>query len=507
MDADKGDSYLTRRTRMRPRRLNLVRKVSDELSDRPSDSSAPRLMTARHPRAVGTFGPSVQEWSLNRPGMHMRPLTDWRWWQQLALNRAFEHDERGQLVWQTVLLSAPRQTGKSYLERAVLGWRIHQAEAFGGAQDVLHVAHKLVAAQEVWRPAARWAIGEYGRPAVRWANGEQQIELPDGSRWMIQAATDGAGVAFSLSMVLVDEAWRVARHVVDAALSPTMAETEQPQLWLVSTAGTSQSDLMMAYRSLALAMERPADGDSLLMLEWSAPPDPDLDIDSVDVWRDASPFWDARREARLRKARAEVTEVEFRQQWLNQWVPTVAAPVFEPSIWPRMEWLGAMPAGRLAFGFDLAADRSHASVLAVCNGVAEVIDHRAGASWLPVRLAELAARWSPIAIGCDGSGPAASVADQLTDTDAGRLLTMLNGKQLAIACGQLFDAITDGQLAARPNEHLERAVLHAQRRPYGQSWVFARSNGDASCVPLLALVTAVWAAEHSAEVVEASQIW
>ena len=63
--------------------------------------------------------------------------------------RAFEHDEDGRLVWRTVMVSAPRQVGKSYLERIACGWRMHQGERFGGPQDVLHVAHKLVGAQEV----------------------------------------------------------------------------------------------------------------------------------------------------------------------------------------------------------------------------------------------------------------------------------------------------------------------------------------------------------------------
>ena len=473
----------------------------------PEDAAYPRLMTGPHPRMAGTWGPECADWALERAGMHLRPLKQLRWWQQLALSRALEHDESGALLWQTVLISAPRQVGKSYLERIALGWRQHQAEWFGQPQDCLHVAHKLVAAQEVWRPAARWAYATYGRQSVRWANGEQQIELPDGSRWMIQAATDGAGVAFSLSMVLVDEAWRVPRHVVDAALAPTMAEAEQPQLWLVSTAGTSASDLMMAYRALAIALEQPQPDSSLLMLEWSAPPDPDLDIDDPSVWRSCSPYWDERRRARVAKARTEVPEVAFRQQWLNQWVPTVNAPLFDPSIWPRMEWVGPVPPGPLAFGVDIAPDRSHASIVAHCSGVAELVDHREGAAWVPVRLVELVSRWEPVAIGLDGTGPAAGVADQLRDTDARDLLCVLTGRQLAAACGAVFDAITEGRLTARPDDHLERAVLHAQRRPYGQAWVFQRSNGDTSCVPLLALTLAHWAADHASVPVERSQIW
>jgi hypothetical protein len=474
----------------------------------PEDSAFPRLMTGAHPRLAGSYGQEVADWAVLNPDLHLKRLEGLRWWQRLALDRALEHDAAGKLLWQTVILSAPRQTGKSYLERIVCAWRISQAERFGQPQDVLHVAHKLVAAQEVWRPAARWALRRHGKGAVRLSNGEQQIELPDASRWMVQAATDGAGVAFSLSMVLVDEAWRIARHVVDGALLPTMAEAEQPQLWLVSTAGTSQSDLMLAYRAVALALDHPRARDSTLLLEWSAPPDPDLDITDPAVWRACQPFWDDRRADRMAKAHSDTSETMFRQQWLNQWVPTITAPLFTPEQWEQLAWVGNVPDGPLALGVDVANDRSHATIVAITNGVAEVVDHRPGAAWVPERIQDLVARWHPVAIGLDGTGPASTVADQLADDDeCGRLLVTMTGRHLATACGLVFDAITDGTLAARHSEHLTAAVVTARQRPYGQAWVFQRTGGEASGVPIIALAAAYWAAEHAPEVVEESRIW
>ena len=465
-------------------------------------------MTGRHPRATGTYGPEVAAWALDRPRMHLRPLKAFRWWQELALSRAFEHDAAGRLVWRTVMVSAPRQVGKSYLERVACGWRLHQGERFGGPQDVLHVAHKLVGAQEVWRPAARWSVATYGRDAVRLANGEQRIEIPDGSRWMIQAANEGAGVAFSLSMVLVDEAWCVSRTVVDAALAPTMAEAEQPQIWLVSTAGESaRSELMAGYRALALGLEDPGPEDDILLLEWSAPPDPDLDIDDPEVWRSASPHWDDRRLLAVREARRNIGELEFRQQWLNQWVPQLSPPLFDANAWPAARWEDLLPAGRPSFGVDVAADRSAAWIVAAVHGVVEVVDTRPGVSWVPGRLLELLAAWDPLAIGLDGTGPAATIADQLVPTDAAGRLVVLTGRQMTTAAQEAYDGITDGRVRARGHPDLDHAVGAAQRRTVGQAWTFVRQVGDVSCSPLLAAVGALWAAEHAPEAVEVSQIW
>ena len=197
------------------------------LHQMPRSATLPRLMSGRHPDAVGSYGHECIRLA-ERGRLQPKRSAGTRWWQRLALLRALEHDADGQLVWPMVVLSGPRQVGKSWLERMVCNWRIHQGERFGEEQALLHVAHKLLAAQEVWRPVARSlsAVAD-----VRWTNGEQQIELEDGSRWMIQAANDGAGVSFSLSMGLVDEAWRVHRQVVDEGIEPTMAEAASTQMW------------------------------------------------------------------------------------------------------------------------------------------------------------------------------------------------------------------------------------------------------------------------------------
>ena len=473
----------------------------------PPSASPPRLMTGRHPRAVGTYGPALEAWALERPELHPWRLEAFRWWQRLALSRALEHDGDGRLVWRTVVLSGPRQVGKSWLERSVIGWRQHSARVFGRPQDCLHVAHKLQAAQEVWRPAAKWAAHTYGRGAVRWANGEQQIELPDGSRWLIQAATDGAGVAFTLSMALVDEAWAVAPHIVNSGIAPTLAEAEQPQLWLVSTANPASTDLVREYRAQALALEPPTAEASLLLLEWSAPPDPDIDLDDPDVWRAASPYWDDNRALVVAEQRRQVTETDFRSQWLNQWVQVPTAPLFDAERWKQAEWLGALPSSSLVFGADIAGDRSHAVIVAYAGGVVEVVESLPGAGWVAGRLAELHKAWAPVAIGIDGSGTAATIADDLRDDPAAAQLVVLRARDLAAASGQTFDAISEGRLVHRPHADLTAAVSSAKRRAYGQAWAWARQVGDVSGVPLLAVTVALWASEHAPDLVEKSQIW
>lgn len=489
---------------------NWAAYIREVLRNAPESARIPRLMSAIHPDAVGSYGAEAQLWA-EHASLQPRQSDGTRWWQTLALERALEHDRDGVLCWPTVVVSAPRQVGKSWLERIVCGWRMRQMDRFGGQpQDILHVAHKLDAAQEVWRPAARAAKRDGS--AVRWANGEQRIELPDGSRWMIQAANDGAGVAFSLSMALVDEAWRVARQVVDDAIQPTMAESVSPQTWLVSTAGTSESDLMLSYRAAAIAaMDAGAPGE-VLLLEWSAPPLEDLDLDDVDVWRDSSPHWDQRRADAVRRARQTAEERAFRQQWLNQWVPAESRPLLEGARWEALATLEG-PEPVLTFGVDVSPDRAYGIVAAYGgNAVVELaaVSPRAGdmeppagagAAWIAPWLLERAdahgGRWL---VGLDASGPAATIAAQLRGTALEHRVVPMSGRDTATASAGLYDRMTGYPAGVRLRVHpmLQAAVLGARWRTYGQARTFARDeSGGTSGVPLVAAAAAVWSAERA----------
>lgn len=284
----------------------------------------PRLETATPERVRGSYGEQAAAWVHDVYGMTLRP------WQRYALDRALEHDADGQLVWPTVMVTVGRQSGKSWLSRAVCLWRLHNQELFGEEQTILHVANRRSTAMEVMRPAGLWAAKQYGDRSVKWGNMESGIYLPTGDRWMIHAANESAGVGYSVSMVFVDEAWKVKREVVDDALAPTMSERMQPQLWLVSTAGDSTSDLMTTYRTRAIDQLADPGPGAILILEWSAPAD--ANPDDRETWRWASPEWSERREKFLHQQWSNIEESAWRREWLNQWV-TRADHWLKDSIW------------------------------------------------------------------------------------------------------------------------------------------------------------------------------
>ena len=297
----------------------------DQLRDVPRDASWPRLMTAPHPLAVGSYGQELCDYARHRSG---QPL--W-WWQQLVSMRLLEHDADGRLLWASLLLSMTRQVGKSWWLRELCMWRIHQAQRYGETQLVLYTGKDISVCKEVQRPARAWAHGNaHAGYRVRETNGQEEISTPDDSRWMLRAKDSVYG--YSASLAAVDEAWHVSAAAVEDGLEPTMAEREQPQLVLVSTAHRKATGLMLARR--ADAMEQLASPAEVLLVEWSAPAD--ADMDDPQAWRAASPRWTDRRQGIVARnlARAlsghsddpdEDDPLEsFRAQWLNVWPAQVA---------------------------------------------------------------------------------------------------------------------------------------------------------------------------------------
>jgi hypothetical protein len=308
-----------------------------DLAEIPPDATPPRYMTGPHPDAVGSYGPDFCAWVDETPGLHPRKTTGLRWFQRVVAYRVLEHDREGRLVWRNVLITLARQLGKSWLLRALICWRIQHPELFEDEdQTVVYMAHRMPTANEVWRPAARWAVSQDWH--VRWANGEQLIEAPDGGRWMIKAATDGVGVGFALSVIVCDESWMVPRSVIEAA-DPALSESISPQLLLVSTAGDSASDLFGTYRNSALA-QLDAPGNTLIV-EWSAPKA--LSPEDPVAWRMASPHWSERRESEILDKLSKLEALEFAQNFLNIWVDVAhgrpkepGLPVFAESEWAEL---------------------------------------------------------------------------------------------------------------------------------------------------------------------------
>lgn len=307
------------------------------LLDVPVDASVPLAMTPPHPDAVGSYGAEACAWIERTQRIALR------WWQRLAITRQLEHDDAGRLLWRVLVESAPRRVGKSTRLRGVALWRLeHGADLFGETQLVLSTGKDVAITREIQQRAWLWAESEAGWKVGR-GRGSEQIETPQGDRWLAKAKD--AVYGFDVSLAMVDEAWGVDPAAVDEGLEPATLERPSPQLHLTSTAHRRATSLMRRRIGDALAAD---DGETLLLL-WGAAPG--ADPGDPETWRAASPHWSEQRghliasryaAALAGEADPEADDLDpaagFAAQYLNQWSlrPTTAAPgvpVVEEDVW------------------------------------------------------------------------------------------------------------------------------------------------------------------------------
>lgn len=337
----------------------------------PKNASWPRLMSAPHPRAVGSLGVEFTKWARRELGLELR------WWQQLFVTRLLEVDAEDRLVWDSALLSVARQCGKSTQLWALCDWRCEQSVRFGEDQLILLTADSLDSSkivQGLAKDRAR-ALGF----KVREGAGDLEISRPH-ARWLVRSQSGVVG--HSASFAVADEAHKVTLRAVVEKLEPTTVEKTQSQVLLSSTAASECTTLMPTRR--AAAMARLADPADELMVEWSAPRD-SLIVDE-SAWRAASPHWSPERERKIR-ALAEAAApyeqdqpdhelvVAMHTQWFNWWPQIGVAGVRGEELVDGDRWRAAVcdldAEGPLVIGVE--AHHNRGAAVAFC---ATLVDGR-----------------------------------------------------------------------------------------------------------------------------------
>jgi hypothetical protein len=348
-----------------------------DLGDAPPDFSWPRYMTGQHPSAVGSWGADAERWIEAEHGVVLRH------WQRFALRRQLEHDANGVLVWQSVIESTPRRAGKSIRLRCVALYRIAHSELFGEQQLALHTGKDAFIAREIHRRAWNWAK-LYGWH-VRQQNGSEEIETPDGSRWLVRGTPSVYG--YDVGLGIIDEGWGVDPIVVDDGLEPALMERTNPQLWLLSTAHRRATSLMRKRIDTALAEIRDGDVTDTLLMLWCAGRDDA--IGDPETWRRASPYWSDQRlrmiggkydRAVRGEADAEVDDPDplegFRAQYLNVWPPASRKRITPGrALVTDAEWASVQAGSRPSSAPAVAAVESWFSE-GVCAALAWVVDGR-----------------------------------------------------------------------------------------------------------------------------------
>lgn len=416
-------------------------------------------------------------------------------WQERFLVQLLAENRLGHWAAPEACLLVPRQNGKSY----VLAARILAGLFLTGEELITYTAHRVDTALEVFNLVDRLArshpdLEAQIKSTVR-TGGKETLHMRSGARFKIVARARATGRGFTGDCLIMDEALELRDHAPINALLPTLATRPNAQLIYASSAGDKGSVVLASVRDRGVRESDP----SLLFVEYAA--ERDADPDDEDQWLASNPGApELITLAAIRRERARMSLDGFRQERLGIWAHELARAIIPPLVWQRSTRLYELPtdSAALSIAFDLATDRSHATIVVAQrtfdgNVHVRVSNHADADDWLVERLSTFAAAYD-VPISYDMTGPGRDIADKLARADVA--VDAINQRDFSTSCARLLSGLTAQTITHHPDLALDQAAEVAVARKTGELWTINRRHAPLPVTPLCAAALAVWALEH-----------
>jgi phage terminase large subunit-like protein len=278
-------------------------------------------------------------------------------WQEHAIIEACRVKDNNKWASSTVGILVARQNGKTHLLRTRIlaglfmwdeGLQVGVAQNRDIALETFRQVVTIIDSYDWLRKKVK---------SVTRANGREEIELKNGCRYKILAPTEGSARGLSVDQVYLDEARQHKTTHAFAALAYTMQARPNPQMWVVSNAGDSNSVVLNRLRERALRVIEDGADDPITWLEWSA--EPNKKLSDPEGWVQANPALGYLIDEDTIKARLSDDPAIVQTELLCQWVDTLSSP------WPYGYWNAATtPNLKLSndrptfFGLEVSPDRT-----------------------------------------------------------------------------------------------------------------------------------------------------
>lgn len=463
----------------------------------PTQSSTPRLSDAARylvlPKGIVSTGWPAVARLLVALGVAFDP------WQSGAGSAILGKRADGQYAADTVVLSIPRQVGKTFL----LGAIVFALCIINPGLLVIWTAHHTRTTDESFADMREFATKPKAAKhvkTIRAANGQQGIHFHNGSRILFGAREQGFGRGFKkVSILLLDEAQILTESAMDN-LVPTTAQAENPLILMAGTPPRPRDpgEVFTNLRAEAIAAGT-GNGDTFF-LEFSA----DEDADPLDrkQWGKANPSYPHRTRARaILRMFKHLGTASFRREALGIWDATSQVlPVIDPQEFAALS--GPDPkSAPISYGIRFSADGSRVAVAGAkateAGAFVEVIavhtgSTSSGLSSLTAWLTERANKCDAIVI--DGKAGAGALNEALLDTGVNhRKIVRPTFDGVITASANLVEMVREREITHSGQPGLQAAVADAQRRPIGNAggWGFGPISEDGDVTPLEAVALAV----------------
>ena len=459
-------------------------------------------MAARKKKLVGAIKPRLANTPLKGPNklqdvldlaeLIKMPLMPW---QEHVLRDALTVDKDGNWIRKTNLILVARQNGKTHLTRMLILAHLLKWES----KNVIIASSNRAMALDTFRQVAQVFESNENLmalvKAIRYANGTESIEMKDGRRLDVVAATRDGSRGRTADALFLDEVREWSEEGYRAAMPVTRARPNA-HTFLTSNAGDAFSTVLNELRERAL--DNPP--KSFGFYEYSAPQY--CKIDDPKSWALANPAlgYTVTKEA-LEESVATSPIENTRTELLCQWIDSLSSPWPHGILEDTSDSTLEMSVGAYTvFGFDVSPSRRNASLVIgqilpdgrVGVGVAQTWESQVSVDDLKIAadIKAWADNYRPRQI-CFDKYTAQSIADKLTN--AGCITQDISGAAFYQACGDLLDGLVNHRVVHSGQENWVQQMNNCAAKTNDSSWriVKRKSAGDVSGAIATAMVVHV----------------
>jgi len=413
-------------------------------------------------------------------------------WQKFVLDDMMKVDAKGNFVRKSNLILVARQNGKTHLARMRVIWGLF----YGNEKNHLIMSSNRGMALTSFRDIA-WTIehNDFLKSqvkAIRYANGTESIELLNGARLDVVAATRDGSRGRTADFLWIDELREIEEEAFRAATPVTRARPNSQSLF-TSNAGDAFSTVLNDMRERALSYPPKSFG----FYEYSAPQY--CKIEDRAAWALANPaLGHTITEEAIEESIATSPIESTRTETLCQWIDSLQSPWPHGVLEATSDSTLTMSPGPLTyFAFDVSPSRRNASLVA-----GQLLpDGKIGFGLLQTWESAVAVDDLKIAVDvkswCEQYMPrgvmfdkytTASIADRLQNS--GVMTEDVSGQRFYQACGDLLDALVNGRVVHSGQEELVAQFNNCAAKVNDSAWriVKRKSAGDVSAPISVAMV-------------------
>ena len=413
-------------------------------------------------------------------------------WQEYVLKDMLTVDTKGKWIRKTNLLLIARQNGKTHLARMLILAHLIKWET-----NVLIMSSNRSMALDTFRQVTDILENNDHLKGfvkqIRYANGTESIEMLNGTRLDVVAATrDGSRGRSVNGLLFIDEVREISEEGFRAATPVTRAHPNSHTL-LCSNAGDAFSTVLNDLRERAISYPPKSFG----FYEYSAPQY--CDIWDRKAWALANPSlgYTITEEA-LEEAIATSPIENTRTETLCQWIDSLSSPwphgVLEETSDSTLE----MTAGAYTvFGFDVSPSRRNGSLVAgqllpdgrIGIGILETYSSQVAIDEL--KMASSIKGWADIykpRLVCFDKYATQTIADRLSNS--GVVTEDVSGQQFYKACGDLLEGLVNHRVVHNGQAELIQQMNNCAAKVNDSAWriIKRKSAGDISAPIGLAMV-------------------